>query len=146
MVDPKRFDSFFFANHQAHHKAMQQLIQSARSGWQGCDWPTRFGPKKLDLQGIRSRQARLAQKATRGEEAACWAAAVVWLTEVEADAAQAADFASQALAESEKDCWVNASDLLQQAESLEAEYGQLNGYHQVREAFQRWFASHSSLA
>lgn len=120
---------------------MQQLIQSAQSRWQGCDWPTSFGPKELDLGGIRSRQAKLAQKATRGEEAACWAAAVVWLSEVETDAAQAADLASQALAEAEKDCWVDASDLLQQAESLEAKYGQLDAYHLVREAFQRWFAS-----
>ena len=132
-----------FANHQAHREAMLQLVDSARYHWQGCDWPTSFGPKGLDLGGIRSRQAKLAEKATRGEETACWAEAVVWLGEVEADASRAAGFASQALAEAENDRWVDASELLQKAESLEAKYGQLDGYQQVREAFQRWFASHS---
>jgi hypothetical protein len=122
---------------------MQQLIQAAQTHWQGCDWPTRFGPKKLDLAGIRSRQAKLAAKATRGEEATCWAAAVAWLTEVEGDAAQAAELAEQAFSAAERNQWVAASDLLLQAESLEAKHGRLDGYRQVRDAFQRWYASQS---
>ena len=144
MGNPKRSASSLFANHQAHREAMLQLLGSAQSHWQGCDWPTHFGPKELDLHSIRSRQAKLAQKATRGEEADCWAEAVVWLNEVERDAAQAAEFASNALTAAENDCWVDASNSLQQAELLEAKYGQLDGYQHVREAFQRWFASRSS--
>ena len=125
-------------------EAMRQLIQSAHDHWQGCDWPTRFGPRQFDLAGIRSRQALLAAKATRGEEARVWSEAATWLAEVEGDAVRAAELARQALEEAEQEQWPVASELLQQAESLEAKYPQLDGYQHVREAFQRWFASKST--
>lgn len=151
MVDNKRLGRKHYAqtplpdtqlpHSQLNREAMQQLIQAAKSHWQGCDWPTRFGPKNLNLAGIRSRQAKLAEKATRGDEATCWAAAVAWLTEVESDAVRAAEFAGQAFCEAEQNHWGVACDLLKHAELLEGKYGQLDGYQQVREAFQRWFAS-----
>ena len=145
MFDRTQVDRTQSAEAQLNSEAMRQLIQAAQTHWQGCDWPTRFGPKNLDLTGIRSRQAKLAAKATRGEEATCWATAVAWLSEVETDAAQAAELADRAFSEAEQYHWVAAHDLLQQAESLEAKYGQLDGYRHVREALQRWFASHSQL-
>ncbi|WP_146537405.1 hypothetical protein [Rubripirellula reticaptiva] len=121
-------------------EAMKQRIQAARDQWRGCEWQTSFGPQKLDLAGIRRRQAILAAKATRGEESVGWFQAVQWLGEVERDAVQAAEFADRAFAEAERNCWTEASDLLSQAEALEAKYSQLDGYQQVREAFQGWFA------
>lgn len=120
-----------------------QLIQTARVRWQGCDWPTQFGLRMLDLNGIRSRQAKLAAKATRGEESACWAAATAWLAEVEGDAKKAASLAEKALDEAKRRCWDSANDLMRQAESLESKYGQLTDYRHVREALQRWFESES---
>ncbi|SMP73856.1 hypothetical protein SAMN06265222_11727 [Neorhodopirellula lusitana] len=145
MFDQTQTERTQFDQAQLNCEAMRQLIHAAQAHWQGCDWPTRFGPRNLDLAGIRSRQAKLAAKATRGEEATGWAEAVAWLAEVENDAAQAAGLAERAFCEAELAKWVAASDLLQQAESLEAKYGQLDGYQQVREAFQRWFASNSQL-
>ncbi|TWU59163.1 hypothetical protein Poly51_19490 [Rubripirellula tenax] len=107
---------------------------------------TCFGPRKLNLEGIRSGQARLAANATRGDEATCWEAAVTWLSEVEKDAGQAAELADRAFAAAEQSRWVVTSALLRQAESLEAKYHQLDGYQQVREAFECWFASLSQPA
>ncbi|MGB7346595.1 MAG: hypothetical protein WBD20_20405 [Pirellulaceae bacterium] len=125
--------------------AMKQLIQVAKDHWRGCDWSTQFGPRKLDLAGIRSRQASLAAKATRGDEAICWKEAVRWLTEVEQDAVHASEFADQAFAEAKNGCWTSASNLFLQAEQLEAKYGKSSGYSEVREAFQRWIATNSQL-
>ena len=60
-----------------------------RIKWKGCDWPTKFGSRKLNLCGLSSRQARIAANATRCEEAECWRAATEWLAAVESDAATA---------------------------------------------------------
>jgi hypothetical protein len=32
--------------------------EKARGRWSGCDWPTRFGSQRLDLEGVSSLQAR----------------------------------------------------------------------------------------
>ena len=124
-------------------EALKLLLQRAQDQWRGCDWPTSFGPKQLNLCGIRSRQASLAAKATRGDEAACWSDAVAWLNTVERDAADAAELASRAFTEAERCSWTSAKDLVEKAEALEAKYGQMHVYREVRESFQRWFASQS---
>src|SRR4051794_31777588 len=38
----------------------------ARGRWSGCDWPTRFGSLRLDLEGVSSLQARAAARRWRG--------------------------------------------------------------------------------
>ncbi|OYP31137.1 hypothetical protein [Rhodopirellula sp. MGV] len=60
--------------------------------WTGCDWETEFGPLKLNLKGIRSRQAMLAASATRGQEAEQWRDAAKWLQALEDDARKASEF------------------------------------------------------
>jgi hypothetical protein len=37
----------------------------ARGRWSGCDWPTRFGSLRLDLEGVSSLQARAAARRWR---------------------------------------------------------------------------------
>ncbi|MCC9602174.1 hypothetical protein LOC67_16575 [Stieleria sp. JC731] len=64
--------------------------------WTGCDWETEFGPLKLNLQGVRSRQAMLAASATRGQEAEQWKNAAIWLKDLEEDARRATELWHQA--------------------------------------------------
>jgi hypothetical protein len=127
-------------------EAIKQLLQAAQHGWRGCDWHTSFGPKKLDLCGIRSRQARLVAKATRGDESQCWCEAVRWLTAVESDASDAAELAAYAIAKAQQNAWPEACELLRKAEGLESKYGQTSGYREVREAFDRFSASETTPA
>src|SRR5439155_10792512 len=39
--------------------------EQARGRWSGCDWPTRFGSLRLDLEGVSSLQARAAARRWR---------------------------------------------------------------------------------
>jgi hypothetical protein len=64
-------------------------FQLARGKWTGCHWPTRFGSRGLDLQGLKSSQAALMTRSTAGREAADWKTAMRWLEEVERDAQEA---------------------------------------------------------
>jgi len=57
--------------------------------WKGCAWPTAFGGRNLDLDGLKSSQAALIARSTAGEERASWTAAAQWLTQVEQDARRA---------------------------------------------------------
>jgi hypothetical protein len=68
-----------------------------RGRWAGCDWPTRFGTTGLNLCTLTAAQAQLMARATAGDEAADWRAAVCWLREVEADARKAEKEAGRAV-------------------------------------------------
>jgi hypothetical protein len=64
-------------------------LTAASGKWTGCEWPTEVGQRRLNLNGMRSSQALLMERATAGSEAADWRTAVVWLRQVEQDAQQA---------------------------------------------------------
>jgi len=57
--------------------------------WKGCSWPTEFGSRKLNLNGLKSSQAALMAGATAGPERADWRGAMAWLMRVEEDAREA---------------------------------------------------------
>ena len=57
--------------------------------WKGCNWPTEFGGRKLNLNGLKSSQAALMAGATAGPERADWRRAMDWLMRVEEDAREA---------------------------------------------------------
>ena len=67
-------------------QALCDALEGIHPTWHGCDWPTRFGPRRLDLKGVKSRSAEMMSRATRGQESQDWAEATVWLKRVEADA------------------------------------------------------------
>jgi hypothetical protein len=69
---------------------------SGRGRWTGCDWPTQFGAAGLNLCALTAAQALLMARATAGDEAAEWRAAVAWLGEVEEAARQAEAEANRA--------------------------------------------------
>ncbi|MGQ0635989.1 MAG: hypothetical protein ACT4QC_15365 [Planctomycetaceae bacterium] len=57
--------------------------------WKGCCWPTEFGDRKLNLDGLKSSHAELMAGATSGSERASWRGAATWLQRVEEDAGEA---------------------------------------------------------
>ncbi|TWU62768.1 hypothetical protein [Crateriforma conspicua] len=90
--------------------------------WTGCDWATEFGPLKLNLQCIRSRQARTVASATRGLEAEQWLAAAKWLEKVESDAIRATELRRQADHADGKGDAGEAFRLRRAADEIEAEH------------------------
>lgn len=103
-------------------ESLRQTIDSAQRGWVGCCWETAFGSRKLNLCGLTSRQALLAARALRGEEASCWREAAEWLRRVEADAAKAKQLAEQAWTQATANHFVIAHELLSESATLEAKY------------------------
>lgn len=68
---------------------IQRAFQYGLGRWVGCDWDIAFGTQRLQLKGMKSRQARLLANATAGNESLAWHEAANWLENVERDAQQA---------------------------------------------------------
>lgn len=101
---------------------MANAFHQAEGQWTGCDWPTQFGKSGLNLSGLTAAQALLLARATAGQEAADWHAAVAWLTQIEYDAATAAALAQTALDLERQGQFVVALVHAQRACSLERKY------------------------
>lgn len=86
-------------------ESIRQAYSRAAGRWRGCDWPTRLGPGKLNLQGMTSTEAAARAELAAPDEADDWQAAAVWLQEVEQAAEEAEMEAALALAAA------NAGDL-----------------------------------
>ena len=117
-------------------QVLKQALQAAQAAWTGCDWDTEFGPARVNLRGLCSRQAKLAAQATRGEESSHWREACQFLDTVEHDARMAADLASKAV-----DAWslgniAEAIRRLEAAIELEARYREPVAYPSLRELMQ----------
>ena len=115
---------------------LHAALQSAQAAWTGCDWDTEFGPNRINLRGLSSRQARLAAQATRGDESTQWREVIHYLDAVEQDARLAAELASDAV-----DFWslgntAEASRRLEQAIALESHYRQPIAYPRLRPLMQ----------
>lgn len=87
--------------------------------WTGCDWSTRFGPRKLDLCGLRADQARLWSQACQGLESKAWLEAAHFLDEVEQDALAAEQAAGLAFQAAQQGRLLEARELARQAVALE---------------------------
>lgn len=112
--------------------ALKESIRLANEAWTGCCWETEFGPKKLNLNGLQMRQALIAAKATRGNEAECWHDAATWLAQVEADARSAADHTSRAFESAQAGDWTTAIKLVDQATDLASRYPVADQFEQCR--------------
>jgi len=61
-----------------------RAFEDAAGTWTGCDWPTAFGPARLDLQGCTAAEATtMAVESLVSDERKAWEQAASWLTEVE---------------------------------------------------------------
>ncbi len=74
-----------------------ELLVATCGRWTGCEWVTSFGPKNLNLRGVRSRQAWRLSDYTSDDESICWAKAAEYLEQVERDAAEAENVAKLAI-------------------------------------------------
>ena len=117
-------------------EAFQDALHHAKSTWVGCQWWTQFGSAGLNLAGLRSRQAALAAKATRGEESQCWCEAAIWLIQIERDAALAAELAQQAFRAAELGNNETARQLLNDAVELERKYRAPTVYPHFQQIYQ----------
>ncbi len=95
---------------------------AAAESWQGCDWTTSFGPRGLNLRGLKAKHTRLLVEATSGEESQAWAAATGWLEQVERDARDARSAASSAVDLFAKQQWDAALSCITEACELESQY------------------------
>ncbi|WP_442505690.1 hypothetical protein SH528x_004490 [Novipirellula sp. SH528] len=115
----------------------KEALHQAKSLWIGCQWPTQFGSSRLNLEGLRSRQAGMAEKATRGEESRCWGHAAIWLVTVERDAALAEELGEQALRASEAGDRILAHSLLREAVAIEQKYREPIVYQPILKLFEQ---------
>lgn len=74
-----------------------QAYTHACGRWHGCCWPTAFGSRRLNLDGISANQARVMADALAGSEADEWRQASRWLLTIEQDAQEAEKLAAEAL-------------------------------------------------
>ncbi|EMI15935.1 hypothetical protein RMSM_07144 [Rhodopirellula maiorica SM1] len=118
-------------------QTIQDALRQAKSTWIGCQWPTQFGSSRLNLEGLRSRQAGIAEKATRGEESRCWRGAAIWLATVEHDAALAAELAEQAVRAAAAGENGEAQRLLGEAVALEQKYRDPIVYQSLLKRFEQ---------
>lgn len=100
----------------------QRLYEIACDQWTGCNWRTAFGPLRLNLMGMRSRQATLMAEATSGEESAAWSDAVDFLSRVENDSRLACNAARCAVVLAAKGEMLEAIAEADRAVALEAKY------------------------
>ena len=98
---------------------------AAADAWRGCEWTTSFGPRRLDLRGLKARQTRLVAEATSGEEAEAWAAATRWLEMVEQRAREARSHAAAAVEHVARREWAQARMRMAQACALEAQFHEI---------------------
>ena len=112
-------------------------VKRAQSKWTGCDWTTKFGPRMLNLRGLRSSQVRLLARATRGEESCAWHQAGEWLETVEGDAKRAAELGDLAILAAEHQEIDRPGQLLSEAVALESSYRDTVAYSRVLELWEQ---------
>jgi hypothetical protein len=92
--------------------------------WTGCDWPTVFGPARLDLKDITAAEAEALAVETAGTaDGETWEAAAKWLAEVESRARQAEREGALAVAAVNAGAWEDAINHARKAWSLEFNTG-----------------------
>lgn len=110
-----------------------QLHARATTQWWGCNWRTQYGPRKLNLIDVRSRQARLIADATSGGESSAWDAASTYLRNVEMDAAAAEVAAAEAVSLVRRGLWESALAFSDSAVALETKYRQSVTWRPLRD-------------
>jgi len=101
-----------------------RAFEDAAGTWTGCDWPTAFGPARLDLQGCTAAEATtMAVESLVSDERKAWEQAASWLTEVEHRAEQAEAQAGLAVAAANAGEWREAAEHAHRAWLIEFSTG-----------------------
>lgn len=101
-------------------ESVRRVYAEATGAWKGCDWPTRFGETKLDLNGYSAAMARAKVAAAKTDaEADDWGKAATWLADVEREAQEAETAAARSLAAAERGQWQKALAHAERAWSAE---------------------------
>ncbi len=95
---------------------LTRIYEETSGRWTGCDWPTTFGPQRLDLNGIRSTDARALAAVADSDT---WREAAGWLARVERNAEKAELAAAAAVAAAQAGDWAEASRQARHAWVLE---------------------------
>jgi hypothetical protein len=112
------------AGRQAGFPEVSRAYEEGAGAWVGCDWPTRFGATRLDLNGRTAAEAKaLAAEAPGTEAAKDWAAAAGWLARVEQCAGQAETEATAAVKAAGAGRWDEALAHAHRAWALEFSTG-----------------------
>jgi hypothetical protein len=99
---------------------ISRAYAEATGEWVGCDWPTRFGCTRLNLQGWKADEAEAMARVTVGaDEGADWRSAAVWLARVEKDATDAEEQATLAVAAAYAGRWRSALEHARVARIIE---------------------------
>lgn len=120
----------------SRHSTRDSVVQThalATGQWWGCNWQTQYGPRKLNLLDVWSRQARLIADATSGDESSAWEAATAYLRDVEFDAAAAERAAENAVSLVRRGQWRAALTAIEKAVALETKYRQSVVWRSVRD-------------
>jgi hypothetical protein len=132
----------------ADRPSVQEVVRvykEATGAWVGCDWSTWFGPNGMDLQGRTAAEADArAAAAVDRDERTDWAAAAVWLREVERRAALAEEEAGLAVTAAGAESWREARDHARRAWSLEFNTGR--PLHRQPSTWQRLYDVIETLA
>jgi hypothetical protein len=134
--------------HQSGMDNIRRVYAEATGRWKGCDWPTRFGQSKLDLNGYSAEMARAkVATATTESEIEDWGKAASWLADIEREAQEAETAAAQAVAAAERAQWYKALGHAERAWAVELGTGRPiwhrfpAAWQQLREAVEAVFLS-----
>lgn len=115
-------------------ESLRRILDRATKNWNGCNWQTEFGSRKLDLCGIRSHQAHWLAEATSGDEALAWQIAERFLSQLEEDAKRAAKHGERCFELFAASRWQEALAFAEAAVLLEATYRDPIAWPPLRDA------------
>jgi hypothetical protein len=101
-----------------------RAYEEAQGKWIGCDWPTQYGRKGLDLNGWTVAEANyVAARTVDPEERAEWTEAANWLVRLKAHSQWAEQQATLAVAAARAGRWEEALQRVRWARALEFSTG-----------------------
>jgi hypothetical protein len=101
-----------------------EAFKKAAGSWTGCDWPTFFGRRHLNLEDWTAAEAETKARELGGlPEGEDWQAAAKWLAEVECRAAAAEAEGSAAVAAASAGKWLDAVGHSRHAWAMEFDTG-----------------------
>lgn len=122
-------------------ESLTDLYDRLKGQWAGCDWPTEFGPARLNLQSMTAEQAALLGRATGGWESIRWREAGRFLAQVEADAKAARRAAELARDHAIAGRLSDALTHVERACELERRYHATSVWEQLEAAIRRNLAA-----
>ncbi len=100
-----------------------RIYEEAAGTWSGCDWPTAFGGRGLNLEGWTADEAEAHVSQVDEEDQEAWTEAARWLKEIERRADEAEAEAEMAIRTVAAGNWAAAADHARRAWNLEFSTG-----------------------